>query len=1622
MTYSPPVKVILILLTLVGQTSSDSNVKDPSGSPQLVPERLIFNETELCSSREENVKVSESILSVMGDSVFDVRFTTSHNLLITYRPTELGLSEGTITVETASGVTQYEVVGNAIPNNYGVQPISAIIPKGSVYTANMMLYNPHPSHSLTIVSCTTESQFVLLNNTALGSWSLSPHQQSVFASASIMPIFTGAPEGLITLEILKQPILSSHSSSSSDVVELTEEDHLFTIDIPVSYEYASNGLYHVKKNIDLGSLTDVGKVHSRSIIMLNTFSDSMVTIESVTWTDHSNIISDDEDDERAIQLITSSHSTTIPPGHTSSVATLLFTASYTGTYNGQITVNYSTPDNPVKSVVVPFRARVLFGSITYNSNATMFMCSNQGDSLKRAKPANLFLTNNFNVPVKVTGAVVSSIYYTLVGGIKRKVIMPGESQLVTTIKYLPTSSIFVAGNLTIQTNLTQIKVPLQSYHGKLTLSTGTTTTSDVSVLALKAFTKPVVNLGMVSIPSEKSLKIELGNPNPIPINIISITKGVIATVSPLQRSDRKLQPRQTIPVSISVNISTEGVSKDKVIIVSPFQVMEVVVTCLGVYGETKFINHETQSEINIHQPLTINNVLLGSTGEAPIFISSTHQDPMLIDNITISDPRVTVQLSGSLVVVPGAVTDIGRVIVSPVDVDSDRRLKKEKTSPAFRRKTLSNEDVDLFKAVQVANSIAGQSISAVISIVITDSSLLFQKTLQLHVKSIPEKAEIIHSKHIDFGRLTVGSTSEQYITVMNPSRTDLHLQIIKWGDIPIPLLVALQNSLNITTDPGTHENEFGIASQALRKVVLSPGEVISLGPIYYKATKLSEVTTAFVIRNSLSGIETVHVKGSGGQGNLILKSSNGENNTMEIRPSKTSFAKWSPPGRQRGEFISFVSVLKLFLHGVSWLNSSYIVPQHFEDYSAPGAVSKYMSDPVSFTKVFNIVNSGNHHINITSAMLTAYDSSSNVRFADGSHSCDNVRGITLRDCGVRNVRMFLPPDGQGSIAFKFSPDFTSDTVRAVLHLGTDEGPTFTFRVVGLLPRDLLLIYYDTVPHTLSETCFRAATIILLLALGLLLFAHVISVELFDKEPASIVDLSVFVAAKNSIITWMSGFAFQSSKITERTQLKNEIVEDVVKPPTPPTPQQVQLESREEIRLKTESTESEVSTLLQTATPEERSPASSEASPTSAGSAYQLTEQALSKKLDTATSNTNYTSEARSLTPTSERILDGSSLSMLTNTSITSSSKGDMAPVVKEKLQDVPTKTVKRATKERDRELKREKQRLADEKRRKQLQEKARFEEEERLQVASERAASLKLQQEREEEKRRVKLQREEEIRKEAEKKLLLQKQREREKREREEREREERRKNAERAEKERTEAERQRRERERRGREEKAARLKAEAAREKTAALAAAKRERETAELRDTLWQVHQRHPEGEIKHPTPPGQLLTACSLPVNYEDTFQPLGVTQAVRQSDVGDFWVRQPPPPPLPQQQFVHPSQQQNVIHTTQQMGRQFQQPASAFTTAPSQQQPMQNSWPVQGHQHHQQQQQQHLLKQVMQQHNHQQHHSRQQQPVLPQVSPPPLVTTQPSGGFSLFQGGGGSADFVNELVCFLSVCV
>eukprot|EP01060_Flectonema_neradi_P012903 TRINITY_DN1968_c1_g1_i3.p1 TRINITY_DN1968_c1_g1~~TRINITY_DN1968_c1_g1_i3.p1 ORF type:complete len:1722 (+),score=355.26 TRINITY_DN1968_c1_g1_i3:41-5206(+) len=1611
MAHSPPVELILVLLILAGQASSGDFTDEASGSKEIVlaERKLVFEETELCNKKEERFLIDEPIQSVAGDSMFEIAFTTLNEVLVTYRPTELGLTEGVVSVETATQLIRYSVSGTATPNYYGLLPITAIIPKGSIYTKRLSLHNPHPSHSLTIVSCTTESQFILLNNTSPESWSLSPHQQSVFATVSIMPIFTGSPEGIVTVGILKRPI--------ADSVENAEEEEIIEIEVPVSYDYATDGLYPVRKVIDFGTLIDAGKVFSKDIVMLNTFSNSEVTIQSVTWTDDNPT----EDDEKSVELVTSSHATTIPTGSSLSVATLLFTASYTGRYSGQVTVDYSTPGNPVQSASVPFRARVLFGSITYNSNATIFMCSIQGDSLKRAKPAHLFLTNNFNVPVKVTGASISSVYFTITGTVNKEVIMPGGQLLVATIKYLPTNPIFVAGNLTIQTNLTQVKIPLQSYHGKLTLSTGVMNKQELSALALKAFAKPVVNLGMVSVPSMESVRIDLRNPNPIPVNIVSISEGVFAKVVPaLQRSNKILQPEQTLTLNVTVNVTTEGVSKDKLIIVTPFQVMEVIVTCLGVHGHSTFINHETNSEITQSNPLIINNVLLASSGEAPIFVKSTHQEPMLIDNISISDPRITVELASSLVVVPGAFTDIGKVIVSPIE--SDRRVKKEKSPPAFRRRSLSNEDIDQYKSVQLANSVAGQSISAVINVIITDATLLFQKTLRLYVTSVPEKAEFVEDTSIDFGRITVGSTAERFVKISNPSKTDLHIQIIKWGDIPIPLLSALQACLNTSADPSLHEAEFSIAPHALKKTVLSPGEVLSLGPIYYKATKLEEVSTTFIIRNSLSGIETLNVKGSGGKGNLLLKTPTGDSTTMEIRPGKSSFAKWGSTNRQRGDFISFWSIMKLGLHGLSWLNTSYIVPQHFQD-SAPVAVSEYTSDPVSFNKVFTIVNNGNHHINITSAMLTANGEAS-VLSGDG---CDSVRGIALRDCGRQHVQMFLPPDGQGSIAFKFSPDFTSDTVRAVLHLVTDEGLTFNFNVVGFLPRDLLLLHYDTLPHTLSETFFRAITMLFLLSLGVLLAAHVVSVEFFDKEPTSIVDLSVFVLAKNSILSRVAGLTQSNQMYGEKQHIKKEVIEEVVdKPLSPP---HSEIRPRDEIALKDECSLLESSTPLQT-TPEEYSPASSqEASPTSDSSICQLTEQALSKKSDTTVP-----SEVRSLTPTSERILDGSSLS-ITNASIASSSKGE-ATAAKEKPPPETTKAVKRATKERDRELKREKQRLADEKRRRQLQEKVRFEEEERLQAASERAAALKLQQEKEEEKRRAKLQREEDIRKETEKKLQLQKQKEKEKREREEREKEDRRKAAERAaEKEAIERQkRERAERERRERaQEKAIRLKAEAeAREKNAVLAAAEREQKAAQQRDLdLWQLHQKQLKEELKpsHSTPTDSL--SLQPQASYEETFQPLGISHPVRQSD-GDFWVsrqqqqQQQQPVPQQQQQQQHfvcsTQQQQNVLQSTQQITRQFQQSGGTFTAITTQQQSIQNnSWPVQGgHKHHQQQQQQHLLKQVMQQHSHQrqqqqqqqqQHHTR--QAVLTQPTPPPLVSAQPSG-FSLFQGGGGSADFVNDL--------
>eukprot|EP01063_Lacrimia_lanifica_P036500 TRINITY_DN725_c0_g3_i1.p1 TRINITY_DN725_c0_g3~~TRINITY_DN725_c0_g3_i1.p1 ORF type:complete len:1054 (+),score=327.82 TRINITY_DN725_c0_g3_i1:212-3163(+) len=199
---------------------------------------------------------------------------------------------------------------------------------------------------------------------------------------------------------------------------------------------------------------------------------------------------------------------------------------------------------------------------------------------------------------------------------------------------------------------------------------------------------------------------------------------------------------------------------------------------------------------------------------------------------------------------------------------------------------------------------------------------------------------------------------------------------------------------------------------------------------------------------------------------------------IELTASKDAFVQFNPEGRTRGGFVSPFRLALLLLHGVKWMNTSYLVPEHFSGGTTPAPISSMYSDPMSFRKTFSFSNHGNYDIRLVKARLAESQEAVDGACAHGGLAIDGCAGFERH----------IPPGGVAEITLSYTPDFTSDRTEAYLCLDSEEGAVadFVFPVVGRIPREQLVLGYDTLPHTLTETFLRAAALTLLLGIGAVL--------------------------------------------------------------------------------------------------------------------------------------------------------------------------------------------------------------------------------------------------------------------------------------------------------------------------------------------------------------------------------------------------------------------------------------------------------------------------------------------------------------------------------------------------------
>ena len=419
-----------------------------------------------------------------GNTTFDVVFLGRDE----------GPVENTLYIHTSAGSFRFNVKAQGTPNPYRLRPLVGVkLPVNSSFSPLIQLHNPHPEpiQVLEMYSSGGDLHLELPNGETEGSetfWQIPPYQTKPVMKANFVA------RGI-----------NNHTAYIRIKTNTTGAEFLY---LPLEVEVTSQpGIYSPQDMIDFGLVPADSPPQSVKVLVLNSGTKA-IQIQNVISTPVN----------EAVQV--NFKPTKVQPASETLrpkvVADLMFNPGAVkeeGLQEGKIVIKSK---NSQFKVGIPYRALVLKGQLMVNSTVTNFhLTGEKKTSIQR----NLSVTNGFAVPVAVHNlslALEASKFFDLEpnkGSEKATfspvILQPGETKDLTvlSLKDEAWEDRILNSHLTIQTNVSDIDVPLLCFHGVLnTFFPGSPS-------------QEILDFGTLGMNEKRDLYFAILNKNPIGITL-----------------------------------------------------------------------------------------------------------------------------------------------------------------------------------------------------------------------------------------------------------------------------------------------------------------------------------------------------------------------------------------------------------------------------------------------------------------------------------------------------------------------------------------------------------------------------------------------------------------------------------------------------------------------------------------------------------------------------------------------------------------------------------------------------------------------------------------------------------------------------------------------------------------------------------------------------------------------------------------------------------------------------------------------------------------------------------------------------------------------------------------------
>lgn len=888
-------------------------------------------------------------------------------------PHRVGFVSATIVVQTNIGNFLYNLRGEGIPNPFGLQALeSRRVMIGSDASHGVDFTNTLNKTSIQIKEVFSTDNFLRLDlpGAAAGEdtvkvpgsyWHIAAGKQSTIVYVSFSVASPGRHSGFIHIRTNNEYFL-----------------------VPVSIIVLKHGLHAIPDVVDFGVINlpqVVSKVVHLSLFYTG-FSNISITSVAAASPDPQ------------LTIITNS-STILQNGREFEVAVIQYNGVNAGDFSGKLVIR-SNDTHPVYSKIeVQYRVKVLFGSFDCPENSTSFLF----DSISLAPlTQEITLTNRFLVPATLMSASVpSSSMFSVKGFPYRQVVAPGQSAPTFTVTFTPNSSnlLFIA-NLEIISDVSPVSIALRVYHGGLRFSGGHHIDGNP--------TRSTIDFGVFGVNEARVSTFSIINPNPTKISIQSVNSSLAwvdvrldsirnshgvslgrefivrhVSSSPSSGPQYFLEGGATAVFVVEIVCAREEEREGDISIITNSQSLHVKVKYRSLLGSLTFI------PALIRYDPTFPGRLLRKT----IYVKSSYVAPLHVVSLLSSDSRFVPVLTNETLK-PNVRVAVGFLDFEPSllplqDGADDSSVKDMVRNTPLENRPLSAQDIDNMKRYDALwEHLLTKGAGDIRALLTLNTDVAMGCTLA--VRASLTKPSLLRQASLHFPLTHLGLSVNQSIRLFNPSDQNvivqLHLAHSDLGD-------------GDSKDGGEDSSSFHVSPSLMAGSVIPPHGQAEFGPIFFTPLLRKQLSATLYIRNNLTLMQTVVIKGEGGSGKLVFEDAGVQKDTLNI-------------------------VIDEVVLGLNKQQIPTLPPSGFE-----------------VLRTFIARNSGNLPLFIQ-------------EFSIDGGGCQKF-GFRLHNCG----KISLKPGEHTSFTVSYRPDFSSSLIQHQLvitsSLGTTQVPLFATISPQLLP-------------------------------------------------------------------------------------------------------------------------------------------------------------------------------------------------------------------------------------------------------------------------------------------------------------------------------------------------------------------------------------------------------------------------------------------------------------------------------------------------------------------------------------------------------------------------------------------